>query len=214
MFLFISSIVIILTNERSASIMFATGLFIFILISLNSIKKKLSVIFLILMCFFTVFLLDKNLKKHFIEIPLKYYSDNHHLAHYLTSVEIFKDHKITGAGIKNFRILCSNKKYENIKSKYVDNRCATHTHNIYLEILSETGLIGFTLFIILNINIVIFFLKNFLKKHDKETIFLLSNYFILFGPLQTTGAFFSSWNGIFYWIFLAFLFQKKELISN
>ena len=129
-------------------------------------------------------------------------------------MEIFKDHKITGAGIKNFRILCSSEKYENINSKYADNRCATHTHNIYLEILSETGLIGFTLFIILNINIVIFFLKNFLKKHDRETTFLLSNYFILFWPLQTTGAFFSSWNGIFYWIFLAFLFQKKKLISS
>ena len=213
-FLSIASFVLILTNERSASIMFVGGLFIFAFLSLRSIKNKILSIFFLILCFYSVFSLNNDLKKHFIEIPIKYFNDNHHLAHFQTSIEIFKDHKITGAGLKNFRILCSDRKYENIKSKFVENRCATHVHNIYLEILSEAGLIGITIFIALNFNILFFFIKNIFKKIDTETMLLMSNYFVLFWPLQTTGAFFSSWNGVFYWIFLAFFFYKKKKMLN
>ncbi len=213
-YLSIASFIIVLTNERSASIMFASGLFIFVFLSLRSIKIKLLSIFFLMLCFYSVFSLNNELKKHFIEIPIKYLNDNHHLAHFQTSIEIFKDHKISGAGLKNFRILCDDQKYENIKSKYVDNRCATHVHNIYLEILSETGLIGFIIFVTLNLNILFFFIQNLFKKLDTETILLMSNYFVLFWPIQTTGAFFSSWNGVFYWIFLAFFFYKKMSLNS
>ena len=37
----------------------------------------------------------------------------------------------------------------------VDKRCSTHPHNIYLEIISETGTIGILFFI--------YFLINFIK---------------------------------------------------
>ena len=157
-----------------------------------------------------------NLKSHFIEVPLKHFQDNHYRAHYLTSYEIFKDHKLIGSGIKTFRYVCGDKKYENIKTKYVNNRCATHTHNIYLEILSETGIIGITIFTILNFYILISLIRDYFKKKflNEITLLLFCNFFILFWPLQTTGSFFSTWNGIFYWIFLSFFFHFKNKLAS
>ena len=104
--------------------------------------KKFILLLLTVLSLATLINTNSNLKSHFVDIPLKYFKDNHHKAHYLTSYEIFKDNKIFGSGIKTFRYLCGDKKYENIKTKYANHRCATHPHNIYLEILSETGIFG------------------------------------------------------------------------
>ena len=64
---------------------------------------------------------------------------------------MFLDNKFLGVGVKNFRNFCSDIKY------YVNQKeaCNSHPHNTYLQILTETGFIGF-LFLIL---ILLYFLK-------------------------------------------------------
>ena len=108
------------------------------------------------------------------------------------------------------------KKYEKIKTKYVENRCSTHPHNIYLEILSETGFLGVFILFMINIYIILFLVKNFIKRNflKQEILILFCNFFILFWPLQTTGAFFSTWNGIFYWIFFSYFFNLKKNLTD
>ena len=78
----------------------------------------------------------------------------------------------------------------------VDKRCSTHPHNIYLEILSETGTLGFLLFLftllcLFKIN------KVFTKKNIRNNPEILILLFICFWPIQSTGSFFSTWNGFF-----------------
>ena len=117
-------------------------------------------------------------------------------AHFLTAFEIFKDYPITGSGLKTFRKICSEKKYEKIKSLNYKNRCATHPHQIYLEILSETGIIGSFIFIIL-ITILIknIYLNFLLQKEEYRSILLIITPIILkLWPLTTTGSFFSNFN--------------------
>jgi O-antigen ligase len=79
-------------------------------------------------------------------------------AHYLTAIEISKRKPLLGSGIKGFRTECGDKKFEEIKSLSFYKRCSSHPHNIYFELISETGFLGFT-------SIIIFFLiliyKNF-----------------------------------------------------
>ena len=195
--------------------LFSGSLIFFIFCNLKFWKK----IILFLLIIFSVLILlnsNANLRSHFIEIPFKYFKDNHHKAHYLTAYEIFKDNKLFGSGIKSFRYVCKDKKYENIKTKYAKNRCATHPHNIYLEILSETGIIGLSIFIIINLYIASILIINFIKKNsfNQEILLMFCNFFILFWPLQTTGAFFSTWNGIFYWIFLAYFFNLSKKLTT
>ena len=57
---------------------------------------------------------------------------------------MYLDNKILGVGVRNFRKLCSDKKYE--KSNL---SCAPHPHNTYIQILSETGIIGFSFLMII-----------------------------------------------------------------
>ena len=42
--------------------------------------------------------------------------DSQHGAHFLTAIEIWKENKIFGSGLKTFRLLSSNEEYNNINS--------------------------------------------------------------------------------------------------
>ena len=213
--LILTIITVILTNERSASIMFfASSIIFFLFYKLNIIYKTISLIF-IFFIIVTTFYLNNNLKTHFIDVPINAFKDNHHRAHFLTALEIFKDNKFFGSGIKTFRSECNNEKYNTINTKFVNNRCSTHPHNIYLEIISESGILGFFLIIFINLYILFFLIINFFKKTHlrQEILILFCSFFILFWPLQTTGSFFSTWNGIFYWIFFSHFFNFKRNLT-
>ena len=212
----IALILTILSNERSSSIMFVASLLLFFIFCQVKTFFKIGIFSFAAMIVILLFNYNNQIKERFINEPIKYYKDNHHKAHFLTAIEIFKDNKITGSGIKTFRVVCHNKKYENINSIYYKNRCTTHPHNLYLEIISETGILGILLFISINFYIIFQLVKNYLiiKKFRNEILFIFCNFFILFWPLQTTGSFFSSWNGVFYWIFFAFFFNLKKKLAK
>ena len=73
-------------------------------------------------------------------------------SHYLTGLEIFKQKPLLGSGIKTFREACyftDIKKYYEKDSDLYKYRCTTHPHQVHIEWLSELGLIGYSLFIIL-----------------------------------------------------------------
>ena len=146
--------------------------------------------------------------------------DNAWAAHYLTAYEIWKDHKLIGAGNKSFRYLCGN--YDNINSKRKDIRCSTHPHNIYLEVLSEFGIIGLILF--LSFILIIFYksIKNFIIIFKDKSINFKENYkfeyslyigtFILFiiliWPIKSTGRLSSTFYGSLFWIYIFLMCVK------
>ena len=74
---------------------------------------------------------------------LYFFTKAHHEI-YISSYKIFLDHKIIG-GSKNFRNICKEKEY------YVNKKevCSTHSHNTYLQILTETGIVGFVFYLLL-----------------------------------------------------------------
>jgi O-antigen ligase len=51
---------------------------------------------------------------------------------------MFKDKPILGHGPKMFRVICKDEKYATGV-----NPCMTHPHNFYVQLLAETGIIGF-----------------------------------------------------------------------
>ncbi len=232
--LYLSYIVIIifLTQERSAFFISIISAIFFILFFKINIKYKF-IFFLLLSVLVALFIRfdETSSKKYFQQTVMQLgLSDilhkrsgdhSHHIntfwdsrygAHFLTAFEIYKDNKIFGSGVKTFRKECNIDKYENINSAYSDQRCNTHPHNIYYEILSEGGILLFIPFCLAIIFIVLKNLQNLISyKNNFFNLLNLSILIILFFPIQTTGSFFSTFNGIFYWIGLAVVINNMRL---
>ena len=139
-----------------------------------------------------------------------YYSflDSQYGAHYLTAFNIFLDNFYFGSGLKTFRVLCEN--YDGINSLSLSSRCSTHPHNTHLEILSEFGIIGYTIFLIL---IFIVLKEFFLSYYPSNFAFFLIFSLLLakFFPLLPSGSFFSSLNATYFWLTLSIFFLIKHL---
>ena len=159
---------------------------------------------------------DKNFEintEYFVydKYGLRKSNQNIYSAHYITAKNIWLDNFWFGAGVKSFIKNCKKKKYELPDHPYNNIRCSTHPHNIYIQILSEIGLVGFVLFVMIIFRILSKNLKNSFFKNDK--ILSMLGLIIIFLPLPS-GNFFSTWYGSILWIFLGlnfreFLFKKS-----
>ena len=67
-----------------------------------------------------------------------------------TAYNMFKDQPIFGHGPKMFRIICADERYATGITP-----CMTHPHNFYIQLMAETGIIGF-LFLLSALVYVIF----------------------------------------------------------
>ena len=97
------------------------------------------------------------------------------------------------------------KQFPEIKIRYNTNNCSTHPHNIFFQILAETGILGVSLYLVVLFIVINKLLRFFLKKnkHINSVFFLLSFFFYL-NPLIPSGNFFNNWYmciGIFPLIF-------------
>ena len=139
------------------------------------------------------------------KFKLTLFSHNHE-SHIKTAFKIFKDNKITGVGVKQFRNLCNDEKY------YIDKHsCASHPHNTYAQFLSETGIIGF-LFLLIYLAYVVF--RIFFNKKNNSiyllNTFVLSAMFINLFPFAPAGNFFNNWLSIIYFFPLGMYLYSKQ----
>ena len=235
-FLIISVYVSIKSGERIAFLTIAFQFILTFIFFLNNKKLKLIVLTTAIILTSSIFVLDKGIQKkylHFYQLIFDYnqkildkskgenfnslsFFNTQHGAHYLTAIEIWKNNKIFGIGIKNFRNESPREKYSQIKSAHVKHRSATHPHNYQMELLSETGLVGIIIF---NIFFIILFskvLKNILKKNNKN--FYMSIFFIIvlskFFPIKSDASLFSSSMGLLFWMFTIFLITSSNLKND
>ncbi len=138
-------------------------------------------------------------------------NDTRHGLHYYTALNIFKENKITGVGLKNFRKFSMDEKFVPQFSNKVMH--STHPHQVILEILSEMGLLGATFFLITFIySFIISFKSNMKKKYFigiSATLFIL----ISFLPLIPSGSFFTSYGATLFWINFGLMFKNSDQFS-
>ena len=97
-----------------------------------------------------------------------------------------------------------------------------HPHNYYLEILTEVGIIGFTLIIIIFFKVLhLSFFKKYLMKtrlNDNKTIIPFIFLFIAeIFPIKSTGSFFTTGNTTYLFLILGILIalvRKNYSIEN
>ena len=224
-----SLLLIIFSGERSAIFLSGICIFLsFLFFKLNLTKIFLSSLLILIISvsafyiypkskervinktisqlFYKQDILGKNTKK-----KLHVFSEGHQ-DHIETAILIFKKNYIFGIGVRNFRIECKKDEYK-IVGKYY---CTTHPHNTYIQLLAETGLIGFS-FIVLFLsfifkNIYIFFKKNTNKK--KQLNIILASCFVVIlinlFPFVPTGSFFNNWLSTLYFIPVGLLLHEID----
>ena len=145
----------------------------------------------------------------------KYVFTKVHHDHYLSSYKMFKDHKIIGIGPKMYRKHCENKIY-----KVSEESCSTHSHNFSFQFLSETGLMGFAIYMSFYALLLIDLIKLIIKKKYNKFRFSLISVLLLnllnFMPLFPSGNFFNNWLSIInsiplgFYIFFKFKYKKSK----
>jgi len=110
--------------------------------------------------------------------------------------QVAQDNLMFGIGTANYRLVS----YEGILDKYENVRPDVHPHNYYIQMLLETGLIGFILGVVFLWSIIWTCFRASLK--NRENVFVATAWVIPFGlfwPIATSADFFGQWNNIFMW---------------
>lgn len=121
----------------------------------------------------------------------------HHHNHIIAAYKIFKENILFGAGVKMFRKICEKRYSINEYS------CTTHPHNIIMQFLSETGIIGFLFYIVSLCYVLLKLSKifkinmlNLINDYDRSQFFFLIALLISLFPILPSGSFFTNWIGI------------------
>jgi len=143
-----------------------------------------------------------------------YIFSREHTHHYITALNIFLDNKVLGVGVKNFRNFCNDEKY-----RISEVSCSTHPHNTYIQILSETGIVGFLFLLTILIYFCKYILKHFILKFKGKYYFndfeicILSGIAIYLWPIVPTGNIFNNWLNIAMILNFPFLIWSRGLIK-
>ncbi len=219
MILLISTdILVYLSGERTS--FFVVGLVSICVILLTSKFRIIRLItFLISICvILTITVYKENIRERMISLTLEQTNllnddavvfSPRHESFYITSFSIFKDNYILGVGPKMYREYCDKPEYS------AGNSCSTHPHNTYMQLLSETGLIGALPVIFLFFYICFIFLKQFwfvyikkIKAFSDYQICLMVSLFVSLWPIMPTQNFFNNWISIIYFIPVGFLLHN------
>jgi len=116
---------------------------------------------------------------------------------FFTALDLWKKNKIFGSGIKSFRRDCGK-----LQEYRADRLCSNHPHNYYIEILTETGIVGLSVILATGLLFIIFIFKNFrfLRGTKKENLILLAatiSLLIEVFPVRSTGSVFTTHNATY-----------------
>ena len=140
-----------------------------------------------------------------------YIFSEQHNSHYVTAYKMFLDNKILGVGVKNFRNFCNHEKYSQNELS-----CSTHPHNTYIQLLSETGIVGFLFLMFTLFYFCKYLLKHLLAKlkgrnyYTDFEICILSGVAIFLWPFIPTGNIFNNWLNIITILSIPFLIWSKN----
>lgn len=212
----------LITGERM-NFIFLTSLILILFSLILFYNKEFNKFFLLILLLFIIFISAFNFSKN-VETRYKEFGSivtnitySSWWKLYNSAYRLWLKKPLTGYGLKNYRVDCD-LELTDINPESPHQLCSTHPHNLYLELLSETGLIGLLLFLSF---FFVFFKKIFtkikFKLSDLNTLIIVScsiSIFLILWPMKTSGSFYTSWNGLFLWLLLGIVLNKRNYINK
>ena len=213
-------VLIFLSGERS-SFFFLNLSTIFIIILIKDYQKFRLVTFIL--AIISIFILSINYSKftermflqpveemNLIKKEKKIFFSPAHDPLIKIAYEMFKDKPIVGHGPKMFRLVCKNYKYA-LNNKH----CMTHPHNFYMQLLAETGIVGFLFFFSALSYLTFAFFKQLKciifgqrRPFTDYQVCLLAGILITVWPFAPNGNYFNNWLMIVYSLPVGFYLQS------
>ena len=235
--IFLSVIAIFISGERAAFILSLISILI-IIFSSNFFNKSKYYISLSILVVITIIVLSNdtiknkwkltisnsflNLTNNELIIDNKKYPlilNEKYTYMSLSAFKMFKDRPILGHGVKSFRFNCKKDPYKFDEFNVYNFRinCGNHPHNSYIQLIAETGFVGFSLVIVFFLFILYSLFKSFIGSQKNEfknafdfRICILSCIFINLFPFATNGNFFNNWLSVIYFFPIGFLFYLNS----
>ena len=221
-FLIISFII----GERSnfLKILIVLPIFVILVKKLNLVKK---LIFLVsfLLVIFTISASNEIYKIRFwnrliqpiIYNPINFINNTRYGQHYSVAIDVFKNNKLYGVGLKNYREEVKKDIYKKDTSSV--RIASMHPHQVHFEFLAELGLIGYIYFIIFFLATLLISFKNYLKNKDNFQLSALLFVIASLIPLIPSGSFFTTYSATLFWINFSIMMpsiikDKSEKINN
>ena len=209
---------ILITGERSNGIKAIIGLMIFLFLN-NKISVKIKISIFLFSLFFTTLIIsnsnylkvrygqqlfyqlfDSNQRDQFIE-------NNLYLKLYKSGLAVFKDYPIFGVGNKNYRVITTRNIETKINDDYLLN---THPHQIYIELLSEHGLVGTIILLSIFFYLIFKNLKIIIISRNSIQLGCFTYLIINFLPILPSGSFFNDFSSTLFWINLSIMYACNE----
>ncbi len=194
---------ILLSNERTASITFIAGLGVIGLVLFIYIKQLRKWIILLALLQIGivagVFASQKNMQARMQESTamMQNFDNSPYMQLWESSYLMWKEYPFFGVGLKNFRIACPP-----LLESGVVHYCDNHSHNVYLEFLSEMGAFGLIGLILMIGSFIFVILKQQKNQHRDGamlTAFALATLAVNFFPLAANQSFFANWPAMLAW---------------
>ena len=225
---FIFLVPIILTGNRMPLLIYCGSCLIFLIFE----KRFKEIILFSLMCIFVTSLILKfQLVNHLnvqltnlytdtrtiiLHGPKLFYFKNYahedinfrsgYLIHFNSGVQIWKKNKIFGNGLKSLPVNC---KYRN------NQTCNSHPHNYFIEILTDTGIVGLLLIYTVFFIGLLKFLKFYFLNNNHKTKYFFFPFFVIiffeFFPLRSSGSFFTTSNSVIIFFMLAVFLNFQQI---
>ena len=221
---------IVLSGNRMPLILFLFTVSLIVLFQKQTRKYFLPSIILFILIFSLLFNYNNKVKYNYMAfynqisqmmvIVLEKDFSSKRKPPYLKEFTSFHDtwlmNKYIGGGIKNFRYYCHERSNIDKNSKFI---CNMHPHNYYLEILTETGIVGFFLVSIIFIIILhlTFLKKYFLKSKLNDNKIIIAFIFLFIAeifPIKSTGSFFTTGNTTYLFLLIGILIglARKDIL--